>query len=166
MNRILPQNNFCLFGLPVAAVFEKNCLIQIHLNQNMATYEKTSAGIEPLLELYRQLNAYRKNPEFHFSIPHQLSGTPWQKRVWQSLLSIPPGQTKTYGELARLLGGSAQAVGQALKHNPLPILYPCHRVIAKKGWGGYAGKCDGWQMQFKLALLKHEQGLDTTGIFS
>ena len=166
MNRILQPTDFCLFGLPIAAVFEKNHLIQIRLNQNLSASEKTSAGIEPLLAFYQQLKCYQKNPHFHFSIAYQLRGTHWQKQVWQALLNIPVGQTKSYGELARLVGGSAQAVGQALKNNPLPIIYPCHRVVAQKSLGGYAGKRDGWQMQFKQALLKHEQGFDATGIFS
>ena len=65
--------------------------------------------------------------------------TPFQIRLRQALLAIPRGQTKTYGELAGLLGSSPRAVGQALGANPLPILIPCHRVVAADGLGGFGG---------------------------
>lgn len=69
--------------------------------------------------------------------PH---GTAFQKRVWQALFTIGYGQTRTYGEIARLIGcRSAQAVGQALTRNPIAIIIPCHRVLAAHGsLGGYA----------------------------
>jgi methylated-DNA-[protein]-cysteine S-methyltransferase len=65
--------------------------------------------------------------------------TPFQARLRQSLLAIPRGETKTYGELAGILRSSPRAVGQALGANPLPILIPCHRVVAANGLGGFGG---------------------------
>ena len=75
--------------------------------------------------------------------PFGLRGTPFQRRVWHELLSIPYGQTATYGDIARRLGcRSAQAVGQAVGHNPVAILVPCHRVVGVHSLGGYAHGTD------------------------
>ena len=84
------------------------------------------------------------------------SGTPFQKSVWQQLLTIPLGQTITYGELADQLNTSARAIGNACRENPLPIVIPCHRVLAKNGLGGYAGFTEGKKMDIKCWLLRHE----------
>ena len=66
-------------------------------------------------------------------------GTSFQQRVWQELIKIPYGHTITYGELARRVGcRSAQVVGQAVGHNPIAIIIPCHRVVGSTGLGGYA----------------------------
>jgi methylated-DNA-[protein]-cysteine S-methyltransferase len=62
-----------------------------------------------------------------------LKGTPYQQRVWQALLTIPHGQTVTYGQLAEKLGTSPRALGGAVGANPLPILVPCHRVMGQNG---------------------------------
>lgn len=81
-------------------------------------------------------------------------GTLFQQRVWQALLSIPYGETVSYGELARMVGcKSAQAVGQAVGANPIALLIPCHRVIAAHGkLGGYA-----YGQEIKKRLLNIEQ---------
>ncbi len=83
-------------------------------------------------------------------------GTVFQRRVWQVLLNIPPGQTRTYGELARELGSSPRAVGGACRRNPIPLLIPCHRVVAANGDGGFAGHTSGRWMDIKRWLLEHE----------
>jgi len=81
-------------------------------------------------------------------------GTLFQQRVWQALLTIPYGETVSYGELARMVGcKSAQAVGQAVGANPIALLIPCHRVIAAHGQlGGYA-----YGQEIKKRLLNIEQ---------
>lgn len=70
-------------------------------------------------------------------------GTPFQREVWRALRGIPPGQTRTYAEVAQAVGrgaGAARAVGQACAANPIPVLTPCHRVLAAGGgWGGFSG---------------------------
>ncbi len=79
-------------------------------------------------------------------LPLAPAGTPYRQRVWQALRRIPLGATRTYGELAAEVGGSARAVGQANAKNPIPILIPCHRVLASQGpagrpgLGGYSGQ--------------------------
>lgn len=87
-----------------------------------------------------QLQAYLDGEQVDFlSLPLRPHGTAYQRRVWEGLRSIPRGRTLTYGELARSVGGSARSVGQANSLNPLPILIPCHRVLAAGGPGGYSG---------------------------
>lgn len=77
---------------------------------------------------------------YDFNIPPlRPRGTDFQRMVWEELINISPSHTVTYGELSRRLGvGSAQAVGQAVKRNPIAIIIPCHRVVASNGMGGYA----------------------------
>lgn len=71
-------------------------------------------------------------------------GTPFKRRCWNSARRIPRGETITYGELAKRAGspGAARAAGQAMRTNPLPLIVPCHRVVATNGLGGYAGTAD------------------------
>jgi AraC family transcriptional regulator of adaptative response/methylated-DNA-[protein]-cysteine methyltransferase len=85
-----------------------------------------------------------------------VKGTPFQIQVWRALLAIPPGEIRTYRDLAQAVGRSeaARAVGQAVGKNPVAILIPCHRVIRKDGGiGGYA-----WGVEKKKALLALEEG--------
>jgi len=74
----------------------------------------------------------------------------------QQLQSIPYGETRTYGEIAKRLKTSPRAVGNACRNNPLPIIIPCHRVLAATGIGGYDGAVDGKKLDIKLSLLKLE----------
>lgn len=86
-------------------------------------------------------------------------GTAFERRVWECARSIPRGETRTYGWIADRTGSSraaCRAVGQALRKNPLPIVVPCHRVVASNGSGGYAGARDGPLHDVKLALLRLE----------
>jgi methylated-DNA-[protein]-cysteine S-methyltransferase len=83
-------------------------------------------------------------------------GTDFQRRVWHALQAIPPGQTRTYGELARQLGSGARAVGNACRRNPVPVIVPCHRVVGVAGIGGYAGRMSGAPLRHKRWLLAHE----------
>lgn len=79
--------------------------------------------------------------------------SPFQSRMRQCLLRIPPGETLTYGEIARQLGTAPRAMGQALGANPLPLLVPCHRVVAAHGPGGFS--CG---LEWKRRLLAFEAG--------
>jgi methylated-DNA-[protein]-cysteine S-methyltransferase len=87
-----------------------------------------------------------------------MAGTPFQRRVWHALRRIPSGCTRSYGELARELGSSARAVGGACRRNPIPIVVPCHRVIAAGGGaGGFMGQRSGDALAIKTWLLDHER---------
>jgi len=92
-------------------------------------------------EAKRQLQEYFSRKRQSFNLPLQLKGTEFQLAVWKAVLKIPYGETRTYQEIACLLGkpGGSQAVGQALKSNPLPIFIPCHRVVGRWDEGGFKG---------------------------
>ena len=104
-----------------------------------------------------QLRSYIFDPDFHFDLPLRVNGTVHQNKVWQAMYSIPRGQTRQYGELARELASSARAVGQACGANPIPIVTPCHRVVSKAGLGGFAHHGEGFTLDIKRWLLAHEQ---------
>lgn len=88
-----------------------------------------------------QLQAYFKSGEENFpALPMDPHGTDFQKRVWQEMQAIPPGQVKSYGDIAKRLNSSARAVGNACGANPIPVLIPCHRVVAQNHLGGYSGQ--------------------------
>jgi methylated-DNA-[protein]-cysteine S-methyltransferase len=112
----------------------------------------------------RQLEAYRADPDTRFDLPLLIEGTPFQRRLWAALCEIPRGKTLTYGELARRLGGQGaemnRAVGQACGDNRLPIVIPCHRVVAANGIGGFAHATRGYLLEAKRWLLAHECGAD------
>ncbi len=102
-----------------------------------------------------QLHAYFDGALDRFDLPLAPAGTAYRQRVWQALLAIPYGQTASYGALASHVGGSARAVGGANGANPIPIIIPCHRVVASIGLGGYSG---GEGIETKSWLLALEQG--------
>lgn len=109
-------------------------------------------------EVCRQLNAYFSNPRHRFTIPLTLEGTPFQTRVWQELRRIEPGAVRRYADIADRLDSGARAVGGACRHNPVPIVVPCHRVVSSSGLGGYMGKVSGAAFGMKKWLLAHERG--------
>lgn len=113
-------------------------------------------------EAERQLKAYLKHPDVRFDLPLHVEGTPFQLRLWEALCCIPRGKTLTYGELARQLGPEAnpRIVGQACGDNRLPIVIPCHRVVAADGLGGFSHSTGGYLLEAKRWLLLHEIGAD------
>ncbi len=106
-----------------------------------------------LLEAERQLDEYFAGARTRFDLPLAFAGTDFQKRVWAALLDIPFGETRSYAQIAAVLGRptAARAVGAANGRNPLSIVAPCHRVIGSNGdLTGFAGGLDG--KRFLLAL--------------
>ncbi|MER3400213.1 MAG: cysteine methyltransferase [Thermoflexus sp.] len=118
-----------------------------HGEQAWAAFLAAHPGLERLdrglaAQALAQILAYLRRERTVFTVPLAPEGTSFQRRVWVETAQIPYGQTRTYAELARRLGrpGATRAVGQALGANPLPLLIPCHRVIAADGrLGGYTG---------------------------
>lgn len=114
-----------------------------------------AAGTAPLLqEAQKQLEEYFHQQRRTFTLPLRFQGTPFQQRVWGALAEIPWGRTISYRQLAELAGSPKgfRAAGNANGKNPLPILLPCHRVIAADGsLGGYSGG-----LAIKSALLALE----------
>lgn len=113
-----------------------------------------------LLEASRQLQAYFDGERLSFDLPLAPAGTAYQRRVWQALCDIPPGCTRSYADIARVAGGSPRAVGGANGRNPIPIVIPCHRVVATTGIGGYSG---GEGLATKRFLLALEQAAPPHG---
>ena len=107
----------------------------------------------PLLrEAEAQLQAYLDGERKVFDLPLAASGTPYRRRVWQALCEIPYGAVRTYGEIAAVAGGSARSVGQANGSNPIPLIIPCHRVVAGSHLGGYSGGDGADTKRWLLAL--------------
>ena len=107
-----------------------------------------------LTRVAAQLQAYFDGTRPAFDVPLDLQGTPFQRAVWDVLLGIRPGATRTYGDVARAVGRpvAVRAVGSAVGRNPVSIVVPCHRVIGSDGTlTGYAGGLDR-----KVALLRLE----------
>jgi methylated-DNA-[protein]-cysteine S-methyltransferase len=109
-----------------------------------------------------QLREYFAGARRDFDLPLAPEGTEFRRAAWDALCRIPFGETRTYGDVARDLGkpGASRAVGQANAHNPIPIIVPCHRVLASGGGlGGYLGAWeDGDGSHVKRWLLDHERG--------
>ena len=100
-----------------------------------------------------QLEAYFAGRLTAFDLPLAPGGGEFQRAFLDILRAIPFGRTRTYGEIARQMGVSAQAIGQACGANPIPIFIPCHRVLGASGLGGFSG---GMGVETKVALLKLE----------
>jgi methylated-DNA-[protein]-cysteine S-methyltransferase len=131
----------------------------MHLRMVDQTYEPSHDGWEPddeaFPEAVEQLEAYFAGDRTEFDLELDLVGTGFQCRVWTALLTIPYGETRSYGEIARQIGapGAFRAVGLANGHNPIGIIVPCHRVIGSNGsLTGYGGG-----LERKRALLELEK---------
>src|ERR1700754_4944352 len=131
----------------------------MHLRMVDQTYEPSHDGWEPdadaFTEAVEQLGAYFAGDLTEFDLDLNLVGTAFQRRVWEALLTIPYGETRSYGEIARQIGtpGAFRAVRLANGHNPVGIIVPCHRVIGSNGsLTGYGGGLDR-----KRALLALEK---------
>ena len=113
----------------------------------------------PLLEEAKnQIAAYFNGKLKKFDLPILPPGTAYQQQVWEFLQTIPFGTTKSYSELAKIIGGSARSIGHANAANPIPIIIPCHRVIGKRTLGGYSG---GEGIKTKEYLLNIEKLFNT-----
>ncbi len=142
-------------------------LLQLHARENeLIQVEWLAGGAVPepakgefLKNVVDQIQQYWQNPDTQFVIKRIQQGTEFMNKVWKALEQIPPGQTRTYGELAKLLGTSARAVGNACRNNPYPLIVPCHRIVSAKDLGGYDGATAGEKLSIKQKLLAHERQL-------
>jgi methylated-DNA-[protein]-cysteine S-methyltransferase len=117
-----------------------------HLRMVDQTYEPSREGWEiddaAFADAVAQLEAYFAGDLLEFDLDMDMIGTEFQKRVWAALVTIPYGETRTYGQIAQQIGspGASRAVGLANGHNPVGIIVPCHRVIGANGsLTGYGG---------------------------
>jgi methylated-DNA-[protein]-cysteine S-methyltransferase len=105
----------------------------------------------------RELERYLSDPGYRFTVPLEPAGTSFQRRVWAALSAIPRGQSRTYGEVARVVRTAPRAVGQACGANRIALIIPCHRVVGAQGsLGGFMNAADGDPIAIKRWLLAHE----------
>ena len=105
----------------------------------------------------KQCAQYFKNPSAVFDLPLKPAGTVHQQKVWNATQGIQVGNTKTYGEIAKVIRSGPRAVGTACGANPYPLITPCHRVVSAQGIGGFMKEdAPGLYRQIKIWLLKHE----------
>jgi len=122
-----------------------------------------AASTHPLVSLASmQVLQYLQHASSTFDLAIQQDGTAFQKKVWLAIAAIPCGQTRTYSELAQQIGSGPRAVANACGANRLPLLIPCHRVVAKSGLGGFMqGAHNG--LLIKQWLLQHESSTSGGG---
>ncbi len=136
----------------------------MHLRMVDQTYEPSHVGWESddraFPEAVEQLESYFAGELFDFDLELDLVGTQFQRKVWAALMTIPYGETRSYGEIAAQIGspGAFRAVGLANGHNPIGIIVPCHRVIGANGsLTGYGGGLD--RKRTLLAMEKSRRPL-------
>lgn len=100
---------------------------------------------------------YLAEPKTVLNLPVTISGTPFQQRVWRAIQGIPAGEALTYAELAERVGSGARAVANACGANRIPLVIPCHRVVAKHGLGGFMQGREPGSLSIKQWLLNHER---------
>ncbi len=116
-------------------------------------HRETPAPTALLAEAARQLAAYFRKEMLDFDLPLRPAGSDFQQAVWQAMCRIPAGSTRSYGAIAAEVGAPARAVGGACGTNPIPIIIPCHRILATGGGlGGYSGDGGHATKLFLLAL--------------
>ncbi len=145
---------------PLGACFSGDTLTRLDFLPADSTVSASNSDARIRL-LARELDAYWDTPTHSFDLPFAAQGTPFQLRVWNALTTIPVGHPTTYGRLAKHLGTAARAVGQACGGNPLPVLIPCHRVVAARGLGGFMHAATGAPLDVKSWLLNHEKSAQT-----
>lgn len=147
------------FGPAVAWLDGDGALVRLGFHAEEELRRAEAAGLTredaAVRFVAEQVDAYGQGRRTHFELPLAAPGTPFQREVWAALVTIPPGRTMSYGELALQLGrpGAARAVGRANATNPIALVVPCHRVIGSSGaLTGYAGG-----LELKRALLDFER---------
>ena len=140
------EKGLCEIGIRVS---EEMFIKSLQKTYNIKPVKDDAVFKDPEKLLKKCLNGER----LKIDIPFDLKGTSFEKKVWKALLKIPYGKTKSYGEIAREIGlpNGARAVGNACGKNPVPIIIPCHRVIAGNGGlGGYTGGIEIKKKLFKI----------------
>lgn len=107
-------------------------------------------------EVCRQLGAYLRDPGFEFDLPFEYRGTAFQNRIWRIVREIPAGDTLSYRQVATRARSAPRPVGMACGANRLPLVIPCHRVLAANGIGGFMHSRKGPGIEIKRWLLAHE----------
>lgn len=144
------------FGAVAISVHKAQLAIELLFQPPSPVAAVVKQSTHPLvIDACQQVMRYLQNPERKFNIPCSKNGTAFQQRVWQAISAIPCGQVRTYGQLANAVGSGPRAVANACGANPLPLIVPCHRVVAQNGLGGFMQAKQGG-LQIKQWLLRHE----------
>ena len=153
------------FGAVAITASGDQLAIELLVAPSSDSVKITKVSGKPLVaQACAQVLQYLQQPATIFDLSFRQQGTAFQQRVWQVIAAIPLGQVRTYGELAREIGSGPRAVANACGANKLPLLVPCHRVVAQHGLGGFMqGKENG--LLIKRWLLKHE-GVRLSGVAS
>lgn len=136
---------------------EEKKLTKLFWEANSVQTMKNELHSDFLYEVYTQVNEYLTGRRKQFDVPLKYQGTQFQQSVWQELQKIPYGETRSYQEIAAVIGNekAVRAVGQANNKNPIMIIIPCHRVIHKNG--DITGFACG--LEVKQYLLELEKGM-------
>lgn len=157
---LFTQNLSAPFGTIGLLCSDKGLVsVDVHNENSIKETDKGSNTNAELImaNVVTQLTEYFEGKRQVFDLPLDHNGTDYQQHVWQVMTSIPYGQTRQYGEISSQLNSSSRAVGGACKRNPIPIVQPCHRVLAKSGIGGFSGQWQqGNRVDVKSWLLAHE----------
>jgi methylated-DNA-[protein]-cysteine S-methyltransferase len=139
------------FGAVGIAVFNEQISIEL-LTEKHAPKLAENKTVQKIAD---QIEAYFNDSKHQFNAPINQHGTAFQQRVWQAISAIPRGRVLTYGDIAAQIGSGPRAVANACGANNIPLIVPCHRVVAKGGIGGFMqGNPNG--LKVKKWLLKHE----------
>jgi methylated-DNA-[protein]-cysteine S-methyltransferase len=131
----------CVIDSPVGKLgllFVDNCIAKISFLPPKTSLITPKNNIER--RVVAKIKRYFCNYRCSFYLPLAICGTLLQRKIWRALQKIPVGKVTTYGELAKKLKTGPRVIGNACRLNPLPIIIPCHRVIAANGLGGYCGR--------------------------
>jgi methylated-DNA-[protein]-cysteine S-methyltransferase len=157
MDKSLEKDYTAIISAPFGSVgiqIEDDFLIGLHLLPEPVAEKHPKQAFAQ--DVVNQIKQYLANPKAALNIHYAVRGTPYQRRVWKAIAAIPSGETLTYGELADKVGSGARAVANVCGANQVPLLIPCHRIVAKGGLGGFMqGKADG--LLVKQWLLDHEK---------
>src|SRR5258706_10532023 len=141
---------FAVLGIRTAG--ELVTLIE-YLPRGAATLAPTN---KVAAKVCRQIEKYLDDPQYRFDLPFEYRGTAFQQRVWREIYAIPCGRTLTYMDVAKKLKSAPRPVGGAGGSNRLPLLIPCHRVVASGGIGGFMHASGGEPIAIKQWLFRHQ----------
>lgn len=151
--KISLNNNFQVVTLTISFDYTLRPLNMKNFNEKRLPEKQFEFMHEIEGVFLQEIRAYFSGKSPYPNPPHALNCSDFSKRVLSALRLIPPGEVVTYQELAEEMGlkNGARAIGQALAKNPLPLIYPCHRVVSKSGLGGYS---QGKLLKYLLLLLE------------
>ncbi|MBQ7637963.1 MAG: methylated-DNA--[Clostridia bacterium] len=158
------EKRFCYIETPIGTLYiEEDGRGITRVDFVSTAGEDNSYGSEFLGSAAKQLGEYFAGERKAFSLPLSLSGTVFQQKVWNELLKIPYGQTRSYGEIAAAAGNpkACRAVGMAVHRNPVAVIVPCHRVIGKNG--SLTGYAAGLDKKIKLLTLESTYSQNGSG---